>query len=212
MSHGWLSLAVALLLLQQETAAKRETNASSSASGGSRAGGAANAGAQSEDDIVVVKRPVRKRSGRLGENSEAEEERLDKIVNDFILHDLGARPNPGSARELESLGAEAIPAIVRGINKSAGYSHSCPVTVLAAKLISLIKQSDDPEVLRFIRFEVGAGTKTVRYAGLLNRVKTETTLRQAELTRLAKIAEKNRPKSPGEGSGKDGGKDPGKGP
>lgn len=150
------------------------------------------------NDEDPVKLPPRVRTGRLGELSPEEEAKYDKVIHDFIQHDIGTRPNPGTLKQLDGLSAEAIPALVRGVNYSANLSHSCPVTMLAAKLTQLIRRSDDPQVLRFIRGDVGAGVKSDKYNNLLARVKTETSLRQAELTRRAKLAEKSLPPSSGE--------------
>lgn len=198
MSQGWLALAVALLQAAHQHPEKFDAR-----------GPAASPSAPNDTgDVIVVKMPKRSKTGRIGELTLEEEDKLDKVINDFIAYDIASNSAPSAARQLDGLGAEAIPAIVRGINKSAGYSYSCPVTVLSAKLIDLIHKSGDPDVLRFIRTEVGAGVKGNKYSGLLNRVKAESGLRQAELARLAKIAEKNRPKSPGDGPSKDSGKDP----
>lgn len=193
MSPGWMFLAIAVLRLL----ASPEKPAMPPGDG--------TAATAAEEPPIVIKMPERKKTGRLGELTLEEEAKLDKIIQDFIQHDLGVRGNPASVKQLEALGAEAIPALVRGVNQSANYSHSCPVTVLSAKLASLIRRSDDPQVLAFIRAEIGAGVKSNRYNSLLSRLKSETSLRQAKLRDLAKQADRSRPESPGTqpGSGKD---------
>ena len=55
-------------------------------------------------------------------SEEEEEDRLDGIVNRFMLFDTGNLAGPAGARALEDfqkLGNEAIPALLRGLRKSA---------------------------------------------------------------------------------------------
>src|SRR5947208_7741288 len=72
----------------------------------------------------------RKKSGRPGELTPEEEAKLDEIINAFILHDTGMRYNPKAVAALRNLGPEAIPALIRGLNRAATMSHSCPVSML----------------------------------------------------------------------------------
>src|SRR5262245_24587783 len=63
-----------------------------------------------------------------------QEEEFDRIINRFILADTG-RLKGAEARkavkEFEALKPEAIPALIRGLNRAAMIEHSCPVTVIA---------------------------------------------------------------------------------
>ncbi len=164
--------------------------------------------ATSSGKVDANRNPSQKKTGRPGELTREEEDKLDRIVHNFILHDLGVQPSQSAVDALRDLGPEAIPALVRGINYSATLSHSCPVTVLAAKLDSLIRSCDDPYVLSFIRSEVGAGLKVTKYAGLLTKLRVQTSLRASQLQRQ-KLAElkKDPGRSLGDSFGKSGNED-----
>src|SRR5262245_41153977 len=62
---------------------------------------------------------VKKYTGRPGELTEEEEEKIEKVVNRFIQFDIGANPRDKEAlKELNKLGPEAIPSLIRGMNRS----------------------------------------------------------------------------------------------
>jgi hypothetical protein len=128
-----------------------------------------------------------RRSGP-GSLSPQEEERLDRIVNRFIEYDLGRSADRQARQELEALGPEAIPALVRGLNRSALQRHSCPASVLHRKLRSLIRQVDDERTLRFIYDNVGAGVGRSPYQGLIQDLKLAVVLRRRELDEAKRSA------------------------
>ena len=73
-----------------------------------------------------------RKTGRPGELTTDEENKIDEIVDNFILYDTGARRNDKYRSDFETLGVEGIPGLVRGLNKSAKMSHSCPVSMIRA--------------------------------------------------------------------------------
>src|SRR5690242_5842866 len=99
-----------------------------------------------------------------------EEDKLDAIIDRFILADIG-RLRGAEARqaikEFESLKKEAIPALIRGLNKAAKINHSCPVLTISKKLNVMLLSSDDMKLLDFARDEIGADVGKSRYAGTL---------------------------------------------
>lgn len=118
--------------------------------------------------------------------SEEEEDRLDGIVNRFMLFDTGNLAGPAGARALEDfqkLGYEAIPALLRGLRKSADLAHSCPVIVIAKKLRNLLLKSQDHALLDFARDEVTAIDST-RYRALLTDLRVQLASRMADLDRM----------------------------
>src|SRR5262245_48342485 len=92
--------------------------------------------------------PVKK-TGRPGENRPEEEAKFDKIIDNFIQYDTGARRNAAALAELNSLGPEAIPALIRGLNKCVKCGYSCPVSSISKKLRQLLQASEDEKVLDF---------------------------------------------------------------
>lgn len=128
-------------------------------------------------------------TGRPGDLAPEEEAKYDQIVKRFIQHDAGIRPDSDAAKAFKSLGPEAIPSLVRGFNEAAQLSHSCPVTMIARKLIQLASQSEDPQVLLYIRSDVGAGLPVTNYQGLINSVRFACTKRQGELSKALREQE-----------------------
>lgn len=121
----------------------------------------------------------------LPELTDAEEARLDEIIDRFMQFDTGKLGGAAGSRALEAfqkLGNEAIPALLRGLRKSAELEHSCPVTVIAKKLRLLLGKSEDLELLEFARDEISA-IDSIRYRGLLTDLRVGITRRQADLAR-----------------------------
>src|SRR4051812_21717806 len=95
----------------------------------------------------------------LPELTKEEEEKLDDIINRFIQADIGGLQGPEgrqAQRDFEALGPEAIPALIRGINRAAQLEHSCPTLMIAKKLSRMLMKSDDQKLLDFARDEIGA--------------------------------------------------------
>ena len=89
-----------------------------------------------------------------------EEDKLDRIIDRFILFDLGQLPGEDGKRALadfKNLGPEAFFALVRGINKAATIEGSCPAATIAKKLGSVLRGSNDLDLLDFARENIGAG-------------------------------------------------------
>jgi hypothetical protein len=123
----------------------------------------------------------RPRTGRPGELTSEEEDRLDGIVDRFIEYDTGRNRDPKALRDFLALGPEAIPALLRGFNKSARMSHSCPVVMIGKKIKQLLQRSEDTEVLVFIRENAGAGAGRTPYEHLIRDLKVSAMLRQRQV-------------------------------
>ena len=83
---------------------------------------------------------------------------FDQVVNDFIEYDLGRLRGKAAERalaEFQKLGPEAIPALVRGLNKSAFISASCPVGVISSKLATVAANTNDPKMLEYALVHLG---------------------------------------------------------
>lgn len=110
-----------------------------------------------------------------------EEDKLDRIIDRFMQYDIGTlRGEDGkqALKEFRELKAEAIPALVRGLNRAAQIEHSCPVVVIAEKLQRLILASDDRELLEFVQDNIGSGVGATRHAGVLRDLRFKVVLRK----------------------------------
>lgn len=91
-------------------------------------------------------------------HSHSERDRLDNIVDRFIEFDIGRLRGQAGRRaheEFMRLGPEAIPALVRGLNKAARISASCPIGVISSKLSSEVAAANDPDMLRYVLEHAG---------------------------------------------------------
>jgi hypothetical protein len=116
--------------------------------------------------------------------TEAEEARLDQTINGFIQADLG-KTSPEervkATTEFRNLGAEAVPALIRGLNHAATLEASCPAVTIARKLSAILRTSNDPELLVFARENIGAGVTYSKHRGLLNDLRVLCTRRRAAI-------------------------------
>jgi hypothetical protein len=136
-------------------------------------------------------KPVRKASAvapSLPALTREEEDKLDEIVNRLILADTGrlrGEDAKKAVKEFEALKAEAIPALIRGMNKAAGFNHSCPVLLIGKKLTGLLMASNDQQLLEYARDEIGAGVGRSRYSGTLADLRVKCMMRKNYLARTA---------------------------
>jgi hypothetical protein len=131
-------------------------------------------------DKAVPRRPS-PLAPSLPELTREEEEKLDRIIDRFMLYDIGRLQGEDARmalRDFQKLGPEAIPALIRGLNRAAMIEHSCPVVVIAQKLQKLLLASDDMELLQLARDEIGAGVGRSRHATVLNDLKFKVTMRK----------------------------------
>ncbi len=82
----------------------------------------------------------------------------DEVVERFIQYDIGRLKGEAAAqalRDFNRLGQNAIPALVRGLNRSASIHASCPVCVLSSRLQSTLAQSQDPGMFAYTLANIG---------------------------------------------------------
>src|SRR5947209_6201704 len=116
-----------------------------------------------------------------------EEDRLDQVIDRFIQYDTGrlrGAEGRDALHEFEQLKPEAIPALIRGLNRAARIEHSCPAVVIAGKLRRLLMASDDARLLEFARDEIGADVGRTRHAAVLNDLRVRCMFRRNTLARL----------------------------
>jgi hypothetical protein len=106
--------------------------------------------------------------------SDEEEGKLDRVIDRFIQADTG-RLRGEDARQavsdFKTLGPEAIPAMIRGLNRAAAIEHSCPALTIAKKLAVMFRATNDPELLEFARENIGAGVTASRHQGVLRELR-----------------------------------------
>jgi hypothetical protein len=118
--------------------------------------------------------------------TQEEEDKLDDIVNRFTDADIGRLRGVEArkaVKEFEALQMEAVPALIRGLNRAAGLQHSCPVLTIGKKLHSLLMRSNDQELLEYARDEIGAGVGRSRYAGTLQELRFSVLMRKNAVAR-----------------------------
>lgn len=113
--------------------------------------------------------------------TDEEEDRLDAIIDRFIQYDLGLLKGEEGKKALEDfrrLGPEAIPALIRGLNRAAEIEGSCPAVLISKKLMSLLNQSSDVQLLDFARETIGAGVTQPRHRALLQDLRVAVLVRK----------------------------------
>jgi hypothetical protein len=125
-----------------------------------------------------------------------EEAKRDAVIDRFILADTGRLPGPEAKKAVEAfqkLGVESVPALLRGLNKSARLDHSCPVLMIAKKLSTILLASDDEKLVEMARDEIGAGVSRSPHAAALTDLRVRLAIHQNALSRRPPIP----PKGPG---------------
>jgi hypothetical protein len=114
--------------------------------------------------------------------SDAEEERIDKIIDRFILADSGrlhGAEAQQAIRDFHKLGPEATPALLRGLNRAAAIEHSCPALVIAKKLARTLNTTTDLDLLEYARETIGAGVTANRHMSVLKDLRVACMLRKS---------------------------------
>jgi hypothetical protein len=120
-----------------------------------------------------------------------EEDKLDDIINRFMEADIGTLTGQEGAKakkEFNALQPEAIPALIRGLNRAAKLEHSCPATVIAKKLNGLLMASEDAKLLDFARDEIGAGVGHTMHSAILSKLRLNCAMRKNTLAKAGPSA------------------------
>ncbi len=136
--------------------------------------------------------------------TDEEEEKLDGVINRFIDADIGKLRGADydtAIKEFDKLGPEAIPALIRGLNRAALIEGSCPAVKIATKLSKMFSRTEDRELLTFARENIGAGVGRTQHSKVLAELRMVCTLRNTELARLAKSGKVPLPFAPGPSPG-----------
>src|SRR5438477_8858008 len=113
--------------------------------------------------------------------SDKEEEKIDNTIDRFIQYDMGQlRGEEGkkALQEFRQLGPEAIPGMIRGLNRAAKIESSCPAVTIAKKLAVMLRASNDPDLLDFARENVGPGIIQSRHMAVIKDLRLLCILRK----------------------------------
>jgi hypothetical protein len=125
--------------------------------------------------------------------TDEEEKKFDDVIERFLRQDIGLLKGEDARKALadfSALKAEAIPALIRGLNRAAKIEHSCPCLIIAKKLERLLLASDDRELLEFARDEIGCDVGRTRHQPVLQDLRLRVTLRMNQMVRRAPTAPK----------------------
>jgi len=118
--------------------------------------------------------------------TDEEEKKLDGIVDRFVRQDVGQLKGDEARQAVKDFAAlkpEAIPALIRGVNRAAKIEHSCPCVLIAKKLERLLLASDDRELLEYARDEIGCDVGNSRHKPVLDDLRLRVTFRMNSLAR-----------------------------
>jgi hypothetical protein len=132
----------------------------------------------------------------LRELTEEEEKAVDEVIDRFIQYDSGQLKDADGkkvVRDFQQLGPDAIPALIRGLNRAARIDHSCPAVTIARKLAKMLRGSKDTELLEFARENVGAGVERSRHMNVIKDLRVICMLRKNQVINLGLAAEESAP-------------------
>jgi hypothetical protein len=132
----------------------------------------------------------------LPELTDKEEAELDRLIDKFIAADTGKLSGLDAKKAMDDfkqLGPEASFALIRGFNKSAHIGHSCPALTIGRKLTSILRATNDIELLQFAKENVGAGVKKTRHGDVIREIKMGCTQRITYVKNLPNPEPRNVP-------------------
>lgn len=118
--------------------------------------------------------------------TKAEYEKIDAIIERFILADTGKIKGAEAKKALDDfnkLGPEAIFNLIDGFNRAANMESSCPAVIIAKKVNTILTRSDDKQLLIFAKDNLGAGVTAKRHSNVLQDLRFSVLQRQSYLQR-----------------------------
>lgn len=113
-----------------------------------------------------------------------EYKKIDNIIDRFIAYDTGKLKGAEGKKALDDfnrLGAESIFNLIDGLNRAANMEDSCPAVIIAKRIATIIKSTDDPMLLGVAKDSIGADVKAKRHLGVLKDLQFHILLRKADL-------------------------------
>jgi hypothetical protein len=136
-------------------------------------------------------RPRHPLAPSLPQLTEKENAKLEAIVDHFIKLEIGGLPKSQEKEAKDAiyrLGPEAIFALVDGFNRAARVESSCATVTIGKKIETIIRQSNDIELITYIRENLGVGLdktgkRPLPVTNSLRNVQTVCLLRKGEILR-----------------------------
>lgn len=122
--------------------------------------------------------------------TDEEEAKLDAVIDRFIQFDIGKLQGDDgkkALKEFQALGADAVFALIRGLNKAAQIEATCPAATIGKKVVAILRASSDPDLLDFARENIGAGITRSPHMGILKDVRLAASLRRKDLGKNATL-------------------------
>src|SRR5262245_10216157 len=113
-----------------------------------------------------------------------EYKKIDAVIDRFIDYDIGKIKGPEGKKALDDfnrLGSESIFNLIDGLNRAANMEDSCPAVIIAKRVASILKASEDPVLLAAAKDSIGADVKAKRHLNVLKDLQFHILLRKAEL-------------------------------
>jgi hypothetical protein len=113
-----------------------------------------------------------------------EYKKIDTIIDRFIDYDTGKLKGPEGKKALEDfnkLGSESIFNLIDGLNRAANMEDSCPAVIIAKRVATILRASEDPMLLACAKDSIGADVKAKRHLGVLKDLQFHILLRKSEL-------------------------------
>jgi len=127
--------------------------------------------------------------------TEKESARYEAIVERFIQYDIGKLPKAEGEKAKDAfmrLPPEAFFVLVEGFNRAANMEQSCPAVVIGKKIASILRSTDDVDLLNFAKDTIGSGVKARRHMGVVKDLQVTCILRKGFL-QSQNLAAKNAP-------------------
>lgn len=113
------------------------------------------------------------------------EQRYDRIVEAFIEYDIGKLTGQAGQEANEQFrsisGDQAIPAVIRGVNRAARMRQSCPIAVVSRKLRELLDATEEPYWLKYAMEQLDDSSPELRYKNYVQNLKQMAEARQRAL-------------------------------
>ena len=127
-----------------------------------------------KDSALKTPRKPNPLAPSLPELTEKEDAEIDRVIDRFIKADtgkIGGEEARSAIADFKDLGPEATFGLIRGFNKSAHIDHSCPALTIARKLTTILRSTEDVDLLQYAKENIGAGPKKNKYADTIRDLK-----------------------------------------
>ena len=115
-----------------------------------------------------------------------ESKNIDTVINRFIDYDIGKLKGTEGKKALDDfnrLGPESIFNLIDGLNRAANMQDSCPAVIISKRVSSILRTSEDPELLAYAKDTIGSDVTAKRHLGVLKDLQATILFRKADLQR-----------------------------